>query len=227
MVHRTRNGTPFTNATILSGNIGDPGDSTDNSKSIITMEGVPDSVTIDGFTIRDGYANAKGIVLGNAGGAGLDMYKSIAVIRNCQFLNNHGALNGGAILLYYQDSCFISKTVFSNNSAPDFGGAISGTGGMLFLNGCVFIGNHSYGEGGAIQLGGFDLRNCVFYKNYTTAATNAAGTRRRPRGLAGKWLDHKLHLCRQQRGLSGLRRRRHPSVKPGWPWSTHKELHLL
>ncbi|HEV2479495.1 MAG TPA: choice-of-anchor Q domain-containing protein [Puia sp.] len=166
---------PFAHLTILSGDIGRIGDSTDNSTDIITIESVPDSVVIDGFVIRDDYHKVSGIVLGTSSGPPIYMYYSTLNIRNCQFINNHGSLNGGAIN-FNSGTLNVSKTVFLNNSAADYGGAVAGCCIMHF-NDCIFDQNYAYGQGGAIQLWNtFDVKNCLFYHNYTTATTNAAGT---------------------------------------------------
>lgn len=166
---------PFTNLTILSGDVGRVGDSTDNSTDIITIESVPDSVVIDGFVIRDDFHKVSGIVLGTSAGAPVYMYYSTLNIRNCQFINNHGSLNGGAID-FSSGTLNVSRSVFLNNSAGDYGGAVAGCCIMHF-NDCIFDQNYAYGQGGAIQLWNtFDVKNCLFYRNYTTATTNAAGT---------------------------------------------------
>jgi predicted outer membrane repeat protein len=166
---------PFANLTILSGDVGRVGDSTDNSTDIITIESVPDSVVIDGFVIRDDYHKVSGIVLGTSAAPPIYMYYSTLNVRNCQFINNHGSLNGGAIN-FSSGTLNVSKTVFLNNSAADYGGAIAGCCNM-HINDCIFDQNYAYGQGGAIQLWNtFDVKNCLFYHNYTTAATNAAGT---------------------------------------------------
>jgi predicted outer membrane repeat protein len=160
---------PFANPTILSGNIGSPGDSTDNSNTIVAAIGVPDSATIDGFVIRDGYSADDGISLNMTGGSGFYAYNSKAIIKNCQFIHNHTGLYGGAIAFGGLDSCIISRSIFTGNSAGAYGGAIAATGAYLQVNNCVFDSNYAYGKGGAIQLGGiFNMQGCLFYRNYTT-----------------------------------------------------------
>ncbi|HTR27639.1 MAG TPA: choice-of-anchor Q domain-containing protein [Puia sp.] len=166
---------PAANTSTLSGDLGNPGDSSDNSKTIISVIGVPDSVTIDGFTVRDGYNAFGGIGLNAVGGAAVYTYNNKTIIRNCQFLHNHSGPAGGAIAFGGLDTCYISHSVFAGNSATDYGGAIASAGAYLGLANCVFDGNYAYGEGGALQLRGtFDIKGCVFFQNYTTA-TNVAG----------------------------------------------------
>jgi hypothetical protein len=52
-----RDPNPGTNATILSGDIGIPGDTSDNSYHVVTGGGTGSSAELDGFTIMAGNAN--------------------------------------------------------------------------------------------------------------------------------------------------------------------------
>jgi len=166
---------PLDNATILSGNIGNTGDSADNSKKIITIIGVPDSVMIDGFVIRDGYRVSNGrIEINVVGGSGIYMYYNRTIIKNCQFIKNTAFPDGGAIAFGGRVSCDISQSIFTGNSAQNYGGAIASSGATLNLTNCVFDNNYAYGQGGALHLTSFfDVRNCLFYGNYTTAASES------------------------------------------------------
>lgn len=169
---------PFMYPTILSGNVGNPADSTDNSETIMTAIGVPDSATIDGFVFQSGYSYGAGIALNAAGGSAFASYNSKTILTNCQFLRNYCGLYGGAIGFGGLDSCYINRSIFSNNTAGDYGGAIASTGAYLQLTNCVFDSNHAYGQGGALQLQGtFNMQGCLFYGNYTTdsAAIGAGG----------------------------------------------------
>jgi len=162
---------PIANPTVLSGNIGDPGNQKDNSKNIMIIDGVPDSVMIDGFIFRDGYSGGGGISFTAPGGAGISIYYNKSIIKNCQFLNNTVGFNGGAISFGGYSDCSISNSVFAGNYAGSYGGAIA-SGSNLRLYNCAFDSNYSSGEGGALQLNAdFDVRNCIFYKNYTTFPT--------------------------------------------------------
>lgn len=160
--------------TVLSGNIGNPYDSLDNSPNVMVIVGVKDSVVIDGFIIRDGYGvttTPGGIH--TSGGAGIFTYYNHTVIRNCQFLNNRTFPNGGGLRMYGAASSRISHTIFYNNSSTNTAGALwyDANGKGLTITNCIFEGNSSYGEGGAIKLNRtpFEVSNTVFYRNYTTA----------------------------------------------------------
>ncbi len=97
------------NPTILSGDIGVPGDSTDNVFNVMRGTHVDTTTYIDGFTIEYGYANE------NSNAANLQ-YRSIGggmylrpknntlstapVIRNCTFRKNYAFNNALAIASY-------------------------------------------------------------------------------------------------------------------------------
>ena len=159
--------------TIISGNIGNNLDSTDNSANLFVIVGTIDSIIIDGFTIRDGNNVQGGITFNGAGGAGIYSYYNHTVINRCKFLNNVATPNGGAIYTASRTTCSITRSIFINNSSTNSGGAIR-NGDALNVSDCVFEGNNSWGEGGAIRFAGGLIRNTVFYNNYTKA-TNTAG----------------------------------------------------
>jgi hypothetical protein len=164
--------------TILSGNVGNPADSTDNSKNVLIVQSVPDTVVIDGFTIRDGNMKGGGpISIGGTGGAGLYLYNTNTIVRNCQFINNVAVPYGGAITNGGLTYCAISHSIFVNNSSSNEGGAIASPyGGWYRINNCAFEHNSTTGIGGAVQVGGIsDVRDCVFYANFSTATNGNGG----------------------------------------------------
>jgi hypothetical protein len=109
---------------ILSGAIGVSNNDTDNSYHVVTAAGVDQSAILDGFTIRDGYADDSPGVAG-----GLLIEDSSPLIANCTLANNYASSRGGAI--------------FSNDGAPTLRDCIisnnmSGTGlaaGLFHLSG--------------------------------------------------------------------------------------------
>ena len=150
-----------TNYTILSGNIGDPMDSVDNSKHVCWVSSWFVEMTLDGFILEDGQAETSS-------GSAVYTHEGYITFVNCIFRNNF-SLYGGAIcasvshLKYYD-------CVFENNRGI-WGGAWQGWGGTddFFYN-CTFTNNHSVALGGAVtaQLQ-TDVRmeNCRFYGNWS------------------------------------------------------------
>lgn len=171
------------NATILSGNIGNPMDSTDNVYHVLQAIGVDSTALLDGFIIKDGHAiypnqetndrhYGGGILI--VGNELLPICKP--VIQNCHFSNNTGGY-GGAV------AC---RTSASTNTAPSIHhclftqnrGALHGGG--LYINGDLqpdasiqlladtFIQNNAWVHGGGVHarnIGTMKLQSCLFDQN--------------------------------------------------------------
>jgi len=155
-------------STILSGNIGDPSDSTDNSYTILYMAYPDTSTLVDGLTMEHGYAKSDtnffnlspvlsggGVyVLGKNG-------KALPVFVNCIFRNNVAKSRGGAIFVHGQNSTgstpIFRNCVFYNNKSLGSGGAIFISGGNNLDRGiefdhCRFELNTAGAFGGAISM---------------------------------------------------------------------------
>jgi len=163
------------NPTILCGNIGKSGDSTDNSYHVLIIldkrtssSQIPfgPNFIIDGFTIRDGNAdgNTKFSYFGKdvyqTEGGGLAIIGShmsgteiSPIITNCHFENNHG--DYGCIFIsapYGVSYANISGCTFKGNSTyygTIFNDGSSGDVSPLIEN-CAFDGNPSATSGAAI-----------------------------------------------------------------------------
>lgn len=178
------------NETILSGNIGEPNDSTDNSFHVIYTLGADSTTVIDGFTIRDGQAIGQSSGLNNSGG-GLYIDTDVAheeanpIIRNCRFKNNT-AQNGGAIFINGANRRLacpkIFECSFTKNVALLFGGAIHKLGPGSLTNDedffdCHFEGNFSRAGGGAIHIedtfNAHIFTKCTFNNNSSFAQGGA------------------------------------------------------
>lgn len=173
------------NQTVLSGDIGVVGDSTDNTYYVI-IQNTPGYAMIDGFVIRD----AQGIGF-NAEGAGVVMRPG-GVLRNSVVYKNYGEYKGGGM---FANGALVEYTSFIGNRANNYGGAAlarnatfrhcyfennrSGTGGGalqleledVIVDSCVFESNQveGYGWGGAISIEGSNnaarIRYCTFNNN--------------------------------------------------------------
>jgi hypothetical protein len=71
--------------TILSGDIGVTGDTSDNSYHVVYASNVDAAALLDGFTITGGNANGAG---NTSYGGGVYLYKSPVTIQNCAVQNN-------------------------------------------------------------------------------------------------------------------------------------------
>ncbi len=147
------------NQTILSGDIGLQGDSTDNSHTILYI-GLSDSTTIlDGFILRDGNSNGPddtglGDIKHSGGALNIEAKDGYAYpkIRNCRFENNYAAAFGGGVYIEGKPSGsvapqFIDCSFIRNKSGIDGGGAYRNGGSWAEVKG--------------------DFTNCMFEENTT------------------------------------------------------------
>ncbi len=142
---------------------------------------------LDGFTVRNGYANGGGAVRLNEadmtivnntfegndshdgyGGAIFSEHGN-AIINKCKFTNNTGYGHGGAIMIYY-DSAEISNCEISDNvSIYGTGGGIAVATANVNVSSCVISKNAAERDGGAVYVQGASsniLTNCLFTYNY-------------------------------------------------------------
>ncbi|MHC4676721.1 MAG: hypothetical protein ACYTBZ_29910, partial [Planctomycetota bacterium] len=164
--------------TILSGDISEPNDSSDNSYHVV--EGA-DGAILDGFTVTGGNADGSGT---NRYGGGMYNYSCSVTVRNCVFTENAAVAGGG---MYVQE-CTLTLTdcVFPDNTAEWYGGGIDISDCSPTITNCVFTGNVCEdpwdGYGGAID--NFDkaspiITNCTFFANiadYGGALSNSSST---------------------------------------------------
>jgi archaellin len=83
----------FSYSAVLSGNIGDPASSADNSLHVVRANGLTPSTILDGFHIREGTANGTG---NDAVGGGILVTSASPTIVRCLLYRNN-AQKGGAI----------------------------------------------------------------------------------------------------------------------------------
>ena len=173
------------NATILSGDIGKPGDNRDNSYHVLV--GANDT-TLDGFTVTGGNADGE-TYYGKGGGMVNYVYRpeqspfdpptglSPTVI-NCTFSDN-SAIRGGAVYSYDRCTPVFTNCTFTRNYA-EFGGAnYDNMGANSRLTNCTFSNNHAKWRGGAIVMDYGSrptLDGCSFTNNQTESIGGAIFT---------------------------------------------------
>jgi len=174
------------NVTVLSGDVGTPGDQSDNAYHVVTGAS---EATLDGFTVTGGYAN--GFPPNNAG-AGMDNEYASPTVTDCTFSGNYAVAGGGMFNGYsspivtgctfadngvifgdgggmynYGSSPVVIGCVFSNNDAQYNGGAISSYYSAPRVDDCTFTGNGAT-TGGAV----FDSQSSSVITNSTFAAND-------------------------------------------------------
>ena len=144
------------NETILSGDIGEVGNDSDNSYHVINGSGTNPNAVLDGFTITAGNANDENVDDQHGGGM-YNINGSPTLIR-CTFRGNVAILGGG---LYNHGNnakpkfvyCTFTdnKSVFRDEGGGGDGGAVYNTIGSSpdFIQ-SLFIGNVAKKNGGAI-----------------------------------------------------------------------------
>ncbi len=148
-------------ATVLDGNGGGPG-------VVEFSTATPLEPVIDGFTIRNGYAQH---------GAGIGILNGIKpVIKNCIITNNTAEYTGGGIFIAASSSATILNcTITDNYSGSHGGGLLSSDFSDPVIKNCVFSGNSAnyisggFGGGGAALYRSYALfENCIISDNTST-----------------------------------------------------------
>ncbi|MCH8150249.1 MAG: right-handed parallel beta-helix repeat-containing protein, partial [Planctomycetes bacterium] len=153
--------------TILTGNIGDPDDPTDNCYRVVAAYSVDETATLDGVTITGGYANGSTPL---DKGAGLYIWASSPTITNCTVRENFGDVGAG---MYVKGgSPTINHSTFVENEAMYFGGGIYLEDTSPSINDCTFD-NNTAGLGGAMfnDASSPSVTTCTFFEN--TASSGA------------------------------------------------------
>ncbi len=178
-----------TNETILSGDIGTPGNNSDNCYHLFyhpNGTGLTSTAVLDGVTITGGNANGTGahangggmyndhcspalidvFITGNAAVNGGGMYNnnsSTPALINVVVSNNVASKNGGGIFENSSSSNFTNVTI-SDNSAVDGGGMYVSSSSSPVLNNCIVWGNTSSSEGNEFFISSATviLNNCCY-----------------------------------------------------------------
>ncbi len=139
------------NVTLLSGDIGAAGDTSDNSYHVVTGSGTDRTAILDGFRVKFGNANASGCPGGGCGG-GMFNYVGSPTVRNVIFDSNQarwgaGMMNWGSGGI--GSSPLVNDVTFSNNSATTVGGGMYNVNDSSpSLTNVTFTGNSAQLGGG-------------------------------------------------------------------------------
>lgn len=157
--------------TILSGDIGIIGDSTDNSYQVLrdtVGNNLNNTAILNGFTIKDGNS----IGSANAYGGGIYTAYSPTII-NCKFTHNTAMFGGGI----FCGSPMVVNCSFSNNRASQGGGGMFiGTNSVSSITNCNFLNNTaSYGGGIANEDCQVTITNSSFSGNIASGTVGGGG----------------------------------------------------
>ncbi len=159
------------NITILSGDIGIPGDNSDNSLSVVDITGtiaLPNTATLDGFTITGGNADINNGIEVDMGG-GIYIYYGDPILSNLIITDNSAGYYGGG-LVNHKGNPTISNVTFSNNSTSGQGGGMKTFDGNPTLENVTFSGNTAGWGGGGLAVSWtsyITLTNIHFSHNFS------------------------------------------------------------
>ena len=113
----------YRNRTILSGDIGVPDSTNDNSRNVLIANGtamapITGATIIDGVVIEGGYNSDN-----NSSGAGILLNWASPTFVNVWFKNNY-AYQGGAVYGDSNSQPVFVNSLFTNNSSTRYGGAV-------------------------------------------------------------------------------------------------------
>ncbi len=169
---------PTANPTLLSGDLNNNdtpnfGNTIDNSRHVVRAIGVDATSVLDGFVIRDGYANGDPVPRNNWG-ANLFLEGGAPVIRDCVITKGYSSNAGGGAAL---DACSATfdRCLFSANQCQSFGGGlVDFNAGSPLITNCRFEANVG-GSGTGVYVGPYfvngqiggnaSVRDCVFINN--------------------------------------------------------------
>ena len=167
------------NETILSGDIGNIGDNSDNCYHVFYHPSglnLTGSAVLDGFTITGGKADG---VSPHSNGGGMYNYSSSPSLTNCTISNNSASLEGGGSsdgggLYNYSSSPSLINCKISNNSAVD-GGGIFNLASSPELTNCTISYNSASFRGGGIFNDGSSsptIKNSIIWGNSASISGN-------------------------------------------------------
>jgi predicted outer membrane repeat protein len=149
-----------TNITTLSGDIGVPGQISDNSYHVVEANSVDAAAILDGFTISGG--NADDIDHEDDGG-GMDDRDGNPTLRNLVFSYNY-AVNGGGLHIRNSGST-VTNLTFSHNTAEAGGGLHIRDSSPTLMNVAFSDNSAEVGGGLYIRSSGATLMELTFSNN--------------------------------------------------------------
>ena len=181
-----------TNKTILSGDLGVIGDSTDNAFHVIVVLNNSVTTVFDGLTVSAGYASEvstntiNSVAVDRNFGGGITAFNSNLLINNCLIRDNL-ALSGGAGMnnkngnnVIISNSWISGNKIWGSNSNDFGGGGIRNENSSPTITGVMFYSNRvdNIQGGGAMrneQLSHPVISQCNFYKNTSSGGDGGAG----------------------------------------------------
>ncbi|MCF8380054.1 MAG: T9SS type A sorting domain-containing protein [Bacteroidales bacterium] len=172
-IQRSDFGLGGANETVLSGDIDKNGiNDAGNAERVMYGEEISSETSLNGLTIRDGYADESG-----ADGGGLRLNGGAPNIDNCTFAFNYCDDNAAGLYMYNAVLSKVTNCFFTGNFADDkAGAAYTATGCDAVFTNCVFDNNSADTDAGAFRafVSAPTLINCTFTYNLLTSGDGSA-----------------------------------------------------
>ncbi len=158
--------------TLLSGDVGVPGDRGDNCYHVVanTLRPLDSTAILDGFIITGGEAN--GSDPDNHGGGMLNIQAS-PLVRNSVFEENDA--EGGGGMYNFSSSPIVQDCIFRCNSAFDGGGMYNRASSPVLTRTTFFGNTGAYGGGLVLFASSPTVEDCVFELNRVYDSGGAMG----------------------------------------------------
>ncbi|RYY54389.1 MAG: right-handed parallel beta-helix repeat-containing protein, partial [Chitinophagaceae bacterium] len=168
------------NLCVLSGDIGEENDNTDNVYHVIISVDDDKATILDGFTISGGVAQeatpyhtttVEGKQIATNHGGGMCNMASSPTLKNNIFNSNQAQGWGGAIYNANASSPDISYTEFTENAAFNGGAVFNNTSSSPAISHCTFKTNNAGSNGGAMDnelSSSPKITYCKFSENFAT-----------------------------------------------------------
>jgi gliding motility-associated-like protein len=169
---RILNATP----SILSGDIGVPGNTTDNSYHVVVSAGAVGNAVVDGFHITGGNAGRtltifiNGEVIFGIYAGGMMIKGSSPVIRNCYIARNTAQAYAGGVYVQDGNPSFSATGIELNNAVNGGGGVYVSRNTNVTMNNVTIQSNETSGSAGGLANSGgtITVENSAIRSNKAT-----------------------------------------------------------
>src|SRR5699024_4547381 len=159
--------------TILSGDLGTPGDDSDNAYHVVVSVGEVGNALLDGFSIQDGNADhfnklkVYGVNIERRSGGGIYNHGSSPELKKLKIIKNNSRESGGGIYNLFSSPVLVHVEIIENSARYNGGGVYSRLSSPSFINTVIKFNVSERGGGGIYNYDAFpEIRNSLITDNY-------------------------------------------------------------
>jgi len=154
---------PDSHETVLSGEIGNPSDVSDNCLHVVSSIGNDGTAVLDGFAVTGSYVEHPVL------GGGMYNENSSPTVRGCVFRGNRAENGAGGGMLNFESSPAVTRCVFTGNTAGD-GGGMYNLKSFSTVADCEFRDNRAVRGAGMFNAWGSPtVQHCTFRENHASS----------------------------------------------------------